>query len=280
MHSFNELEKIYHQALSHAKTLPELEIGEETIIVSTTRAIPAAKTLFTGILHSGKTAIFSMPTEAMYHLIPYRETGNLIVYYMEPRSLRIVGIAESAGLLGLETTFIGPRMHPAVRERVEQQGAQIIEVTNQYPLLTMSIYSLLRVPRLLGARDERFRAEIDELDSALAWVNEWIQPIFNKIDAEGNRLNLQIFYTPITEPGAYYYYNITGVYPRPLDTLDPAREKGLVMISSVEELTYKDILVQYSMRYGTASVVRIDTDPVTASLYSILATIMLTGKIV
>ncbi len=274
MHSYEELEKSYSKALERAKALPRIQIGDETIIVSTTRARAAARILYMGILHSGKQVFLSSPTEAMYHLLPYRETGKVVVFNDEPRSLRIVGLAESAGLLGAETTIITPSLHPAVKERIQQQNAELIEVPDKNPLLIMALYALLNTPSLMGSRQERFQAELDHLDSALEWMRD-------KITVEEPRLledSETLYYTPATEPGGYYYYALTGKYPLPLDALMPGKAKGLVIITGVEELTYKDIIMQYRIRGGQRRILKIDTDPITAGLYSILAVILLIGK--
>ncbi|MEB3759225.1 MAG: hypothetical protein GSR81_00050 [Desulfurococcales archaeon] len=274
MHSYEELEKSYSKALERAKALPRIQIGDETIIVSTTRARAAARILYMGILHSGKQVFLSSPTEAMYHLLPYRETGKVVVFNDEPRSLRIVGLAESAGLLGAETTIITPSLHPAVKERIQQQNAELIEVPDKDPLLIMALYALLNTPSLMGSRQERFQAELDHLDSALEWMRD-------KITVEEPRLlenSETLYYTPATEPGGYYYYALTGKYPLPLDALMPGKAKGLVIITGVEELTYKDIIMQYRIRGGQRRILKIDTDPITAGLYSILAVILLIGK--
>ncbi|MEB3765835.1 MAG: hypothetical protein GSR77_06715 [Desulfurococcales archaeon] len=274
MHSYKELEESYRKALERAKALPRIPIGDETIIVSTTRARAAARILYMGILHSGKQVFLSTPTETMYHLLPYRETGKVIVFNDEPRSLRIVGLVESAGLLGVEITIITPRLHPAVNERVQQQNAEIIEVPDKDPLLTMALYALLNTPSLMGTRQDRFQGELDHLDSALEWMRD-------KITAEETRLvedSETLYYTPATEPGGYYYYALTGKYPLPLDALIPGKAKGLVILTGVEELTYKDIIMQYRIRGGQKRILKIDTDPITAGLYSILAVILLTGR--
>ncbi len=280
MHSYDELERVYHEALSTARTLPRIEPGEDAVIASTLKALPAARILYNAYLQGGHRALLVEPTEASLGVISYRETGEILIYQADSRSLRVVNLAEAAGLLGLHVTVIGPEVHPAVRERLEYSGADIVEVGGPAPLLSMAAYSLYIAPRLLGAREQRYREELGHLDSALEWVREKLGGSLQALQAA---FRLQPYYTPLTYSGALYQCLAArcGI-PAPLEALQVvgrgSYSGGLVYVTGVEEHDYKDILLSIGLHaHGRLHKILIDTDPVTAGFYSILAALLTVG---
>ena len=276
--SYSEAERRYHQAVNTARSLPRARLSEDTVIVSTYDAIPPARILYTNCLHAGLRCSLLEPSYASVSLIPYRETGNIIVFTRNPRSLRVVNLAEASSLLGLEVTVVTPPPHPAVRERLESVGAEVIEV-EEPSLLVMSIASALWTPKLMGAREERVRAELEDLPSALRWVEEKMRVRLSSLREVNPRPPL---YTPIAAPGAYYHcLALRCGAPLPVEAvLSVDLEPSIIYLSSVELHDYRDLLTIPKKGIDKGLIVEVNADPVTAGLYSVLAAVLITGMMI
>ena len=284
----SNLDKIYHDTLSAARLTPKpgiLEPGriEDLVVAYTPRSEPAARILYTGILHSGGRAILAPLSEAATSIVPYKEPGGLLVLHDDPRSLRLVTLSEAAGLLGVETVVVGRRLHPAVEERLEASGAEIVEVEAPAPILALAAIALYWAPKLMGAREARYREELEHLETALEWVEERLPHA--RTPPTGDSITIAS-YTPLAKPGAVYHHVLEGGPPPvPLESLPDLRlprtfkTSTIVYTTGVEEFNYKDILVRLGLRGPKPLLIRIDTDPVTAGFYSMLAAGLLAGKL-
>ncbi|MEB3779190.1 MAG: hypothetical protein GSR85_03045 [Desulfurococcales archaeon] len=275
----SSLEDVYIHALSMAKKLPKPELGEDSIISFSGGAEPPAFILYRALLHSGVKAQLASASEVGVHIIPYRETGPLILFNVGEKDSRVIHTLEAASLLGIRAYLISPPMHPAYEEKVESLGVERILIDSRYPLLVMSLSSLFWSPRMMGGREGRFRAELGELESAFSWIASKIKGLDHK---EARNVNI-VFYTPSMAPGAYYHcYTLpTCIQPAQLEyALRLGRgARGIAYINGVEEHDYKDVIITTTLKGVKLSIVKLDTDPVTSGLYAILAAISLTGTI-
>lgn len=278
MLSYSEIDKKYQAALDRARGLPKPGLGRDSIIVATYDSMPAARILYMGCLHAGLPCTLAEPTLASVSITPYRETGSVVAFTSNPKSLRIVNLAEAASILGLDVWVVAPSLHPAVRERLESAGAEII-LTGDPGLLTMSIAATLWVPKLMGAREARFRAELEELGSALEWLAGGAVQGYMEMRSEG--LSKPPLYTPIAAPGAFYHcVALRCGVPIPLEAAALSGYQGsIVYASSVEIHDYRDILSSPG-RVSRRLLIQIGSDPVTAGLYSVLAAALVTGRVV
>ncbi len=266
-------EDAYKEALSQAKTWERPRIREDTLIVATPDALPAAQILYMGCLHAGVKCTLSDPTLASMSILPYREIASIIAFTTQKRSLRVVNLAETASLLGTDVTVVGPKMHPAVEERLESLGVHLITLKDPL-LLSMSILATLWIPRLMGTREERVRRELEELSTALEWVKGKIRfpvPI-------GENSRSPPLYTPMTAPGSYYHcIALRCGIPVPLDAYSFMPHGDILYISGVELHNYKDVMSFRGPPVPTQGVILIDSDPVTVGLYSVVAALLITG---
>ncbi len=275
----SSLEKAYIVALREARGLGKPEVRDDTIIAYTREAEPPALILYRSLLHSGMRVQLASASEAGIHVIPYRETGPLVMFNLEKRDARVIHTLEAASLLGLEAYLVSPPMHPAYEEKLDSLGVERIVVNSQYPLLVMSLSALLWTPRMMGGREDRLRGELEELESAFSWVESRVE----SVRAEGLGEASNILYTPSMAPGAYYHcYTLpTCIQPAPLEYMARLTRgsTALVYVNGVEEHDYRSLLVNAAMMGIRAVQVRLNTDPVTSGLYAILAAIALTGTI-
>ncbi len=278
MLSYSEIERKYREALDRARRLSKPRLGRDTIVAATYDSMPAARILYMGCLHAGLPCTLAEPTLASVSIAPYRETGSVVAFTSNPKSLRIVNLAEAASLLGLEVSVVAPSLHPAVRERLESVGAEII-LAGDPGLLTMSIAATLWVPKLMGAREARFRAELEELGSALEWLAGGAARSY--MEMRGESLSKPPLYTPIAAPGAYYHcVALRCGVPIPLEAAALSGYQGsIIYASSVEIHDYRDILSTPG-RITRRLLIQIGSDPVTAGLYSVLAAALVTGRVV
>ena len=280
MLSFEALERAYQDALSKARGLPRPRVGDDTLIASGLDSLPAARILYTACLHAGIRCTLAEPTFLAMSLIPYRETGGIVLFARDPRSLRVVALSEAAGILGLDVVVVGPEMHPAVEERLEASGVERITVPEP-SLLVMSIAAALWSPRMMGAREPRLRRELEELPTALGWVRDSV--VRGAAEGLGERIARPPMYTPVAAPGAFYHcLALSCGLPIPLEAarLLGGLSGGLVYASSIEIQVYKDLLMGPRAPARGSRVLLINSDPVTAGLYSVLAAMIITGRVV
>ncbi len=274
-----EIERAYSEALSAAHGLERPKLGDDPVIAYGRRAKPAAYTLFLAYSHAGLRATLAPATLASVHIMPYRETGPLIIYALDPKDLRALNAAMAATHLGLHVYDVAPPMHEAVEEQLDHLGVERIRLPKQAPpLLTMVLASLLWAPPMMGARRERVRAEVEALESALEWV---ARSLHGQLEAARSLAGARPAYTPTTLPGAYYHAVASGRDPLPLEEAEPRRGEEIVAyVAGVERHDYRDTLLYARVRGAKIVEVPVNTDPVTATVYSTLAALLITGKII
>ncbi len=272
-------ERAYAEALSAAKTLPAPRLADDTIVVYGRGGLAPAHTLYISLLHAGLRAQLAPATEASVHVLPYRETGPVVIYTRDPRDLRALNAAMAATHLGLRVSLVAPRLHEAVEEQLDVLGVERILVPGKAPpLLTMTVASVIWTPQLMGAREARVRAEIDALHEALDWVSRAFHGV---LPAAREAAGAPPLYTPTTLPGAAYHGEAVGERPLPLEEADSlARgDAAVAYVAGVERHDYKDVLMRARLRGVRIVEIPLDTDPVTATLYSVLAAMLVTGRI-
>lgn len=283
MQSFEELSRGFLRALAESERAGRIPVSGGTIIISSRGSEPPGHILWMGCVHAGVRAFLSSPAEANIHLIPYSEEidARMAVVFSasinDPRALESV---VTASALGLESYFVGPRMNRAYEERLSSLGAHRITVDGAAPLLSMSFIALNSIPRLRGAREERFRAEVGDLPSAPGWI---VERYGGALDS-ARRARGHVLYTPSTKPGAYYHCLMTGcLEPLPLEALHRLGSLGggaVAYVNSTEEHLYKDVLLEIRRRGLEVEVFRLNTDPLTAGIYSMILAGFIAGRLV
>jgi hypothetical protein len=265
----SSLKGAYLEAVSEARALRRLRIEEGAIIAYGLGAEAPAHLLYLGMLHSGRSAALLPASTAAYHLVPYRDPDSaLIVFAYSQRDPRVVHAVEAASLVGFDTYLVAPKLHDAYEEKVSALDVERVSVGGPGPLFSMSLYSLLITPSLSGFRKERLRRELDEVASAFDWVLE----TFSGEIGEMRTRPENVLSTPSTLPGAFYYCKVTGcasvsLLDAALEYPSRALKNSVAYVTSVEERGYRDIV----SRLGSvgARIIRLNTDPLTSSLYII-----------
>jgi len=264
------------RALKDAIQLPGVTVGDSVLVVYTRGSEPPAYTLYTASLHAGLKPRVASAVEASVHLLPYRDVDSTVIFTVNPRDSRALNTAITAAILGVKVTLVTPQLHEAYEERVRAQGVDIVKIQSRHPLLAMTIAAVRWTPKLMGFREGRVREEISNLQTALRWVYESYRGVVEKRARYDT-----IAYTPSTRPGAYYYCRAAGcLEPLPLDAITelPQGARVLAIQTTAEEHAYRDVILAAKTQGVELDIVTINTDPVTASLYSVLLALLLTGK--
>ncbi len=279
--------KSFINCVNEAKEIPRAEIEKVDIVVYSTDSYPPAHSLYISLLHSGKRVILASAVEASVHILPYRENVNgIITFVYRKKDPSIINLAQVSSLLDIKLKVYGPSLHPAYEEKLESLGIERIEICSKSPLITLSMASLFWTYGLLPkARKDRLKNELDELGKALYWLEERYENELNELDELG-KIDA-VLYTFSTRSGAEYLRlllnDISGYSPiiLPFNEINVLRSesKVLTFMSSVEEHFYPSIRLEAQIKNIKQIVVKFNTDPLTASIYSMLFSSLVTGKI-
>ena len=279
MQSSRSLEKAFKEAIKVAERLPRPEIGDDAIIAYSGGGKPSALTLYIALIQAGARATLTPASLAATSILPYRETGAVIVYTDSGRDVRAVNLLMAASSLGVKAYLISPPLHPAVEDLVASLEANTITVEAEATLLTMMIAALHWRPQLMGAREQRIREELEVLPDALGWVQERYSDVLSA--AQGN-IPARAYYSPLMEAAARYYTLISGKPSYELEEsllIEARGEKPLLFVSSVEAHNYKDILLGLSMKGVRPLKIEVNTDPVTANIYASILAGVISGRL-
>jgi len=202
-------------------------------------------------------------------VLPYRETGPLIVYTLDPKDNRAVNAVMAASSLGVPAVLIAPPMHPAVEDLLGQLAVERITIpAGPDPEAAMAAHALLSAPPMQGARKGRLEGELGALEEAPRWLLEEKRDL---VEASGPAAHT--LYSPVGEPAAHAHARLHGSRPGPLGgPWAPGRgEEAVVFTSSVEAHDYRDILTRLRMGGVRLRVASITTDPVSGAFYLLLA---------
>ncbi len=281
MPSSDEVLKVLSRSLSDARSLPRLSLSGDLLIVSSQEASAAARILYVGALSSGARAVLTGATEASVLLMPYREVGRVVAYAVSPRDSRVVRAVEEALMLGSETYLVAPRLHEALEARLSRhEGLMRVEVPASTPLMTMIFASAIWSPRPMGARASRIEAELQTLEEAPQWV---LQTFSGQVSEVASLVSFSAFYTPAAEPGARYLCLASDrcESARPLDELSRFKGEAAVLMETTSEAhDYGDLEVGAAARGLRTVRVIINTDPITAGVYSAIFGALAAGRVV
>ncbi|AFZ70383.1 hypothetical protein Calag_0628 [Caldisphaera lagunensis DSM 15908] len=278
---YNELKNNLIKAIDVAKSMKKPEIEDNILIISDYISRSAGKILYIGLLSSGKKATLLTPTEAVLYSLPYYENFNkTIIFSMNPKDSRSVHAAEVSRVMNLEVEFISPKLDDTLEERLKYLGVKRIFINSEWPIITSSIASLLWIPKDLGERYERIKKEMDNLEGALDWLNEKYKSNIERI----KKINEEfaIFYTPSTEAGGIYAYNILQncAFALPIEFLkNKIKYRKILLTSSVDSSDFKDLIIMFKIDYTGNELIEFNTDPITVGLYSMLFISLISDKL-
>lgn len=268
MPSFSD--EAYLRALRGVEGL-RIEVRGGDIISFSRGGEPAANILYIASLHAGMDVRLASAVELSYHLLPYAERSRAIIFSPR-RDLRAVSAAIAASILGAEVIFVAPPQGANVEERLEMRGVERVTLPEQSPMISSSFLAAMSAPKLMGFRESRVRGELAALSEALTWLRAGAERL------RGASFEA-VLYTPVTKAGAYYLRHASGCSePAPLEALPELRaSRALAMYSSLEESEYRDVL---SSLPPWVEPLRVDADPVTASLYSVILSAIISDRLI
>ncbi len=276
----SSVKEAFREALREARSSERPRLSGEVIVAASPGAEPPARVLYLGVLHSGSRSVYTRPSEAALHFMPYRDfDATLVVFTLDPKDTRALHAVEAAVNLGVSAYVVAPRLHPAYEERLRELGSGYVRIESRSPLLAMTLAALHWVPDMQGFRRERFRAEVESLDDAAEWVEEnYGRELEEAREAVSGGGGLAAYYTPTGYAGARYLSLALGTRTAPLEEAPKIGSPGVAFMASVEEPSYRDVLLSARVRGLKLHVININTDPVTAGIYSVIAAALIAGK--
>jgi hypothetical protein len=279
---YNELKRDLIKAIEVARSLKKPSLDNNVLIISDYISRTAGKILYIGLLSSGKKVTILTPTESVEYSLPYYEHfNNVIIFSSNSKDFRSVHAAEVSRLMDVEVSFVSPRMEDTLEERLEYLNVNRIIVNSKTPIITNSIASLLWVPEDLGDRYERIKREIDDLENSYEWLVSKYGSIIEKM--KNFNEEFVMFYTPSTEAGAIYCYNVIQncIYISPIELLNNRiKYRKYLMTSTVDSSDLKDLILMLKMNYSNNEVIEFNTDPITTGLYSMLFISLISNKLI
>ena len=280
---FERLNPLYKRIESKARSLKIPVRRGDTLILAgaSTPARAAARILYTGYLAAGRRAWLLDPVEAARLMLPYLEDYevNVIVYAWGLKDARALAAVETAGILGSRITLVSAEMHPAYEEYADRAGVERVLLPGEAPATEAMIASLNSLPELPGIREERMRSEVEQAPLALEWAYERYGDI---VDTAMSIKPETVLYSPAAEPGALTYCYNEKCRTLPLEdlTMLGRGSQAMILVTSVEESDYRDVMVQARIRGVKTIPISINTDPITAGFYAHLITSLITGRLI
>ena len=279
MQSSKNLEKAFREAIEIAKSLPKPDIGDDAVIAYSGGGKPPALNLYIALIQAGTRATIAPASLVATSILPYRETGTVIVFTNSGRDARAINLLMAASSLGVKAYLVSPPLHPAVEDLVASLEAETITVEAEATLLTIMIATLHWRPQLMGAREQRIREEIEALPEAWEWVQERYSNVLNAME---DGIPARAYYSSLLEAAARYHTLVSGKPSYELEDsllIEARGGRPLLFVSSVEAHNYKDILLGLTMKGVRPLKVEVNTDPVTANIYASITAGIISGRL-
>ncbi len=284
----SEISNAVAKSLNDAREIPKPDIDDVDLIIYSMGSYPPAHILYVSLLHSGKKATLTSAAEASIHILPYRENvGKIIAFVYNRKDPSIVNLAQVSSLLNIDLKIYGPKLHPAYEERIESLNVEKVDVESEFPLMTLSLASLLWTWNILPAsRSERIKNEVDEMETSPQWLEERYKDEISALK-DSEKLNY-VLYTFSTKPGAEYLRLLLKKLGSPsprlleLERISDVEEESKVItyISTVEEHFYPNVKLETQIKKLDQVIIRFNTDPLTTGIYSmIFSSIIAGGKV-
>jgi len=258
---------IVREALEKARKIPPPSLGEapEVIVASCPGAEGYGAQYYLALRHSGVRAVRASCVEAFTHILPYSMGGEeCVAFTINPRDSHLIHLANTASALGVRLIAYGPRPHPAYDDVLAELGIDY-RVVEDNTGLALLIAPLLWAPKPWKARRERLEGEIESLPEAPGWLRERYPEALGSLAssrADG------IAYSPSTEPGALLLANRLGLRAYMLSSIAGlGGQRILAFYTSAEEYAYRQTLLAAKVRGVDVVEVKLNTDPLTASIY-------------
>jgi len=279
LQSSKNLEKAFREAIEIAKSLPKPDIGDDAVIAYSGGGKPPALNLYIALIQAGTRATIAPASLVATSILPYRETGTVIVFTNSGRDARAINLLMAASSLGVKAYLVSPPLHPAVEDLVASLEAETITVEAEATLLTIMIATLHWRPQLMGAREQRIREEIEALPEAWEWVQERYSNVLNAME---DGIPARAYYSSLLEAAARYHTLVSGKPSYELEDsllIEARGGRPLLFVSSVEAHNYKDILLGLTMKGVRPLKVEVNTDPVTANIYASITAGIISGRL-
>ncbi len=256
------------KSINDAASLPKIELAGDVLVISSGGAEIAADVLYVSALSAGLKVLRASPTEASVLVMPYRDFDRVIVFALDPKDSRAVRAATESALMGYNTVVVAPPLHETLESRLGMSNVQRVVVKSDSPLTTMSVASLLWAPKGNEARYKRLSGEVADIRTVPKWLEDNYRPQAEELVAAKS---LSVYYTPSLRAGAMYLCRARRCLAAPLDALEPMQgsELTLLLATTAEEHDYKDIELRLASSGIRQVKVLFNTDPVTASAYSV-----------
>ena len=283
MPSSDDVRAKIREAVEAARGLQPPAVEGDVLIVGSGPAAAAAKIFHVAALAAGIKAAYATPVEASVLVMPYRDFDSVVVYLSDPKDPRALRTVEESLLLGYRTSLVAPELPGDLVARLSQRPGLTIITVGKAPVTTMAAAATVWGQRLLGSspRGSRLRTEVDDLLGAADWVSQTYAAALAEMSS---RRSFSIYFTPATEPGAIYLCHAdsrcSGM--RPLEDLrkGSAAETDVVELATTSEIhDYKDVELAVSMRGLKPIRVLLNTDPVSAGLYSVMFSALAAGVV-
>ena len=282
MPSSDDVRAKIREAVEAARALQSPVIEGDVLIVGSGPAAAAAKILHVAALAAGIKAAYASPVEASVLVMPYRDFDTVVVYSSDPKDPRALRAAEEALLMGYRTSLVTPSIQEDLAARLSQRPGLTLITVERAPITTMAVASAIWGQGLLGSspRASRLRAEISDLTGAADWVGQTFAAALADLSS---KRSFSVYFTPATEPGAIYLCHADSRCSamRPLEDLRRGfAETDVLELATTSEIhDYRDVELAVSMRGLRPIRVLLNTDPVSAGLYSVMFSALAAGVV-
>lgn len=271
----SEVRALIEEAVRQAKAIPSPSIEEvsEVVVASCMGGEPWAAQLSLALHHSGVRAVRMTCVEASIHVLPYSSGGERVVAFSSSsRDTHLAQLANAASALGVRVTAYGPPPHPAYEDMLRELGVEynIVEVGSWSGIVALLLATILWAPRPWESRRIRLDRELSTLSDSVNWVEEEYKDFIAEL-ARGLDC---LCYAPSTEPAVRLLRRITkhNMLVAPLHDIEGFRGRRVAAVySSAEEHAYRHQILSAKLRGVSVVDVRVNTDPLTASLYVVIA---------
>jgi hypothetical protein len=285
--SEKDLKKVLENVVKELANLVKPPIDKIEIVAYGRGAYPPAHQYYLSALHVGQKLSLEAASQTAIHTLPYRDDiRGILVYVFDVKDKSVLSLAQAASLLEVPIWIYGPPLHPAYEEKLETLDVERVIIPQDYPLILLSLASLeWFINKLPESRRKRLKEETSSLIDSIDWLKERYSTELSRVKDKDIDYILTTF---STYSGAYYLRTLLKSLNRRtpkillMDEL-PYVNKGskvLIFSTSTEEHLHSEVKLEAQVKGLDVIIIKFNTDPLTASIYSMLVSSMITGVII